>query len=118
MQKQKHQADHDEPDAPSMESLLEEVEEENDLSKVIATLLDPKNLKHLTDLSQEEITAFSTLGTMAAKYKIELLQQWLLENLALRVSKTRSGRREFVRITQRFADPPSEPRRGLMDFRR
>lgn len=102
----------------TIESLLEDVAEEDDLEKVIKTLLDPANIHHLTELEPDEITAFTTLGTMATKYDIKLLKDWLAQNLLLRVSKSRKGRSEFVKITQRFADQPQESRRGFFDFRR
>jgi hypothetical protein len=43
-------------------------QEKTDLDKIFEMMLDPKNIDHFTELNAQEITAFSTLGSMAEKY--------------------------------------------------
>lgn len=76
-------------------------EDETELDKVLKLLLDPANIQHNTELSRNEITAFSILRALGKKYKLEVLDDFLKENLVLRVSKGRAGRKEWVKITSR-----------------
>lgn len=79
----------------------EQPEESSDLSKVLEHMLKPQNLPHMTELSNAEINAFATLGSLAAKHKIKIIEEWLLKSLSYRVSKGRKGRLETVKITSR-----------------
>lgn len=76
-------------------------EEKTELDKVLELLLDPKNIQHNTELTKNEITAFSVLTSICKKYKLPVLDDFLKENLVLRVSKGRAGRKEWVKITSR-----------------
>lgn len=73
-------------------------EEKTELDKVLELLLDPKNIAHNTELTQNEILAFSVLATLARRHNLPVLQDFLAENLVLRVSKGRKGREEWVEI--------------------
>lgn len=75
--------------------------DETELDKVLELLLDPKNIQHNTELSKNEITAFSVLATMAKRHNLPVLSDFLAENLVLRVSKGRAGRKEWVKIVAR-----------------
>lgn len=83
------------------EALVMAEEDKSELDKVLALLLDPKNIAHNTELTRNEITAFSVLGTIAKRYSLEVLRGFLDENLVLRVSKGRAGRKETVKIVSR-----------------
>ncbi len=83
------------------DALLSVEEERTELDKVLELLLDPKNIKHNTDLSKNEITAFSVLSTLARRHNLPVLSDFLAENLVLRVSKGRAGRKEWVKIVAR-----------------
>lgn len=76
-------------------------EEKTEMDKVLDILLDPKNIEHLTELSQNEITAFSVLDTVALKYPLPVLTDFLKVNKKLRVSKKRLGRKEIGKIVSR-----------------
>lgn len=83
--------------------LLESEGERNDLDKIIEMLLDPANIGHLTELSKNEIIAFSALGTLSQRHPnaLPVLRKFLAENLIFRVSQKRKGRGEFIRILNR-----------------
>ena len=91
---------------------MSEVQEQNDLDKIIEKFFNDANIHHLTELSKDEVTAFSILGQMAEQYNLPPLSAFLKKNLKLRVSHKRAGRKEFVRITQRREDPPQDPYSG------
>lgn len=77
-------------------------EEKTEMDKVLEILLNPRNIGHLTELNRNEIIAFSTLSTIAAKRPaLDTLKMWLAENLIFRVSKGRGGRKEMIRVTSR-----------------
>lgn len=77
-------------------------EDKTELDKVLELLLDSKNIAHNTELSRNEITAFSTLKTIGTKYDLSVLKEFLAENMVLRVSKGRQGRKEWVKLVSRF----------------
>lgn len=73
-------------------------DEKDDLERIIKLLLDKENIAHNTELTRNEITAFSILRGLAQKHNITVLQTFLDENLSLRVSKGRQGRKEWVKM--------------------
>lgn len=81
--------------------LVEDSKEETELDKIIKMILDPANIAHNTELSRNEITAFSVLSTLARKHNLPVLEEFLKNNLILRVSKGRKGRAELIRILNR-----------------
>lgn len=98
-------------------------EEKTELDKIFLQMLDPKNLHHFTELNNGEITAFSTLGRLSnmlvKKYGIKTLEEWLIDNMKLRVSKARKGRLELVKITSRTGagiENPNGPQRNAWGF--
>lgn len=116
------------PDIPRLglsDALLVSEEEKTELDKILELLLRPENIGHNTELTRNEILAFSVLTTIAKKYTgLTVLGDFLRENLVLRVSKGRAGRKEWVKIVgaareqsfdfnSRFAptDPAALPRR-------
>lgn len=103
---------------PSMDAMMEDVPEENDMDKIFKRFLDPANIVHLTDLSSDEILAFTTLKGFASQYELTPLTAWLGENLQLRVSKSRQGRKEFAKMAQRTSDYNMGNQRNWWDFRR
>ena len=76
-------------------------EEKTELDKIIEMILDPANIAHNTELSRNEITAFSVLSTLASKHNLPVLKEFLKHNLILRVSKGRKGRGELIKILNR-----------------
>lgn len=76
-------------------------EEHTELDKILELLLDPENISHNSDLNNNEILAFSVLSTLASRHKLPVLQEFLKQNLLLRVSKNRKGREEWVKILSR-----------------
>lgn len=76
-------------------------DEKTELDKIIELMLDPKNIGHLTELTRNEILAFSVLSTINKRYDGLVLGQFLKENLIYRVSKGRKGRLETVKLTSR-----------------
>jgi len=87
-------------------------DEKTELDKVLELLLDRKNIEHNTDLTTREITAFSVLSTIAKRHNLQVLTDFLAENLVLRVSKGRAGRKEWVKIVARHLEAPPEPPGG------
>lgn len=76
-------------------------EEQDDFERIIKLLLDPDNINHNTDLSDREIDGNAILGSMARKYELPGLLNYLLEKKTLRVSRGRKGRGEWVEILKR-----------------
>jgi hypothetical protein len=83
------------------EALLMQDKELSELDKIIEMILDPNNIAHNTELTRNEITAFSVLATLASKHNLPVLREFLKQNLILRVSKGRKGRQELIRILNR-----------------
>lgn len=83
-------------------ALLVDQDEKSQLDKIYEMLLDPKSIGHHTELTNREIQAFSVLSTLARKYDLGILQDFLVENLVLRVSKSRGGRKELVKMVSQF----------------
>lgn len=81
--------------------LVEDSKEETELDKIIKMILDPANIAHNTELSRNEITAFSVLSTLSQKHNLPVLTEFLKNNLILRVSKGRKGRAELIKILNR-----------------
>lgn len=75
--------------------------EKTELDKVLELLLKPENIGHNTELSKNEILAFSVLSTLARRHNLPVLKEFLAENLILRVSKGRAGRKEWIKIVGR-----------------
>lgn len=85
------------------EALLMEGEEKSELDKIIEMILDPANIAHNTELSRNEITAFSVLSTLYKSHPkaFPVLGDFLKQNMILRVSKGRKGRGELIKILNR-----------------
>lgn len=110
--------DDDLPNANLSDTIMDVGEEKTELDKIFAQLLDPKNIYHNTELTSDEITAFSTLGGMADKYDIRVLKKWLVDNMQMRVSRGRRGRNEIVKITARHMQEQDKKRGFLESLRR
>lgn len=83
------------------DALLVQQEERTELDKIFELLLSEENIHHNTELNRNEILAFSVLATMGRRYNLPVLQDFLKENMKLRVSKNRRGRDEWVKIASR-----------------
>jgi hypothetical protein len=83
------------------EALMVSEDEQSELDKIIEMILDPANIAHNTELSRNEITAFSVLSTLSSKHNLPVLKEFLKQNLILRVSKGRKGRSELIKILNR-----------------
>lgn len=81
-----------------IEKDLQVIEKSSDLKQVLDHLYKHGNILELSDLSQNEINQFAILFTYATNYGFKELRQLILNNLQLRVSKTRKGRDESVKI--------------------
>jgi hypothetical protein len=89
-------------------------EEKTELDKIFEMMLNPDNIYHFTELNTQEITAFSTLGSLADKYLRDgVVYKWLLTNLQMRVSKQRKGKAETVKITSRLPEQQQQPKGGF-----
>lgn len=83
--------------------------EQTELDKIIELLLDPRNISHNTELTRNEITAFSVLATLAKRHNLPVLKDFIRENLIFRVSKNRAGRKEITKIVSRqLAQSPQD----------
>ncbi|MHB1059789.1 MAG: hypothetical protein ACYC0F_18090 [Rhodanobacter sp.] len=71
------------------------------MDKVLALLFDPANIGHNTELSRNEILAFSVLATMAGRHNLPVLADFLERNLIYKVSGKRKGRGELIKIVGR-----------------
>lgn len=78
--------------------IVAEEEEKTELDKVFKQIFDPANLSHLTELTRNEITAYSVLQTLADKYGLSVLREFIQESLTKRISRGRKGRTETVKI--------------------
>ena len=82
--------------------LIEDDKEKTELDKIIEMILDDRNIAHNTELSPNEIKAFSTLRAIVKKHpELIMLRNYLVERMVLSVSKSRKGRQELIRILNR-----------------
>lgn len=83
--------------------LLDTGEPESELDKIIKMILDAANIGHLTELNQNEINAFSKAYSMCTRHPKTLKsgKALIAQNLIFRVSKSRKGRGEFIKILNR-----------------
>ena len=91
-----------------LDSLLEGVEEESEFDKIFKMMLNPENIHHVTDLTDNEIRAFSAITSLANYHQINFLKEWLADSLKFRVSRNRKGRAEVVKITSRAQMNPMD----------
>lgn len=115
----KEEKEIDVPDT-DLSALLDESQEKSELDKIFEKMLAPENIHHNTEVTQDEINGFSTLYAMsrdfkARGYRIEVLEKWLLEQMKLRVSKGRAGRKEWVKITTKMQDETNK-KGGFLDY--
>lgn len=108
---------------PDIEEALSSVkDEETELDKVMALMLDPNNIEHNTQLTRNEIKAFSALFSLEKEYNLPSLKIWLMKHLTLSVSRDRAGRKEWVKIIGsargRQEEEDEEERKGIRWFRR
>lgn len=83
--------------------LMETGEEPSQLDKIVEMILDPRNIGHLTDLTRNEINAFSKARAMCLARPVAMKagKRLLDEILILLVSKSRKGRAEMIKIVGR-----------------
>ena len=108
MGKNSHEPVEQLPELNLSEALAVMEEDKTELDKIFELMLSEKNIAHNTDLNQNEILAFSMLSMLARKHDLDALKMFLLENLQLRVSKGRKGRKEWVNIVSRYANTNEE----------
>lgn len=90
------------PDLNLQDVLLEVQEEETELDKIFKIVLSPDYIRHNTELTSNEITAFSVLGSIVnQRPELVALRDFITENLTLRVSRKRQGKKELVKMAQR-----------------
>lgn len=100
----------DEDDLEALDKAFEVEEERTDLDKIFERFLDPKNIHHVTELSESQIVAITTLYNISSEYDITFLQKWLGDYLKFQVSKGRKGRAEWVKVASRNQE--QEPQGG------
>lgn len=89
-------------------------DEETEFDKVMRLMLDPTNIEHNTELTKNEIAAFSALMPMCEKYSLKLGARYLKHAMAQRVSLNRGGRKEWVKIlSRRSENQEQQERQGL-----
>lgn len=81
-----------------IESDLQQVNQTSDLNEVLNHLYKDGNILELTDLTKQEIGKISTLYTYSINYGFEELKQLIINNLQMRVSLSRKGRDESVKV--------------------
>ena len=88
---------------------------EEAVSRSIDTLTNPKNIKHFTELSDNEIKALSALTAANKVLEIDVLQQFIDEFDNRRVSLRRQGRTELVDLGKAaFAPMSAQKGEGLL----
>jgi len=119
-----------EPDLPPMpppaglpelglrDALMAVEDEKSELDKIVELITNPKHIAHFTELSRNEIMAFSVLYTMAGRHKLPVLEEWLERNLILRVSRGRQGKKELLKMVSRTlaAEQAPDERTGFRRF--
>lgn len=95
-------------------------DEKSELDKIVELITDPANIQHFTELSRAEIMAFSVLSTMEQRHPLPVLTQFLKENLVLRVSRGRQGKKELMKMVARTMamEQAEESRQGFRRFTR
>jgi hypothetical protein len=69
-------------------------------ARIAMILADTKNPEILSELNQEEIAVLASMQTIAEKYNLTLIQDFIQKFLLLRVSHKRQGRKEVIQISQ------------------
>jgi hypothetical protein len=105
--------------------LEDEKDTKSELDKIIEMILDDNNIAHNTELSANEVKAFSALRAFVKKHEnLTMLKNYLVERMVLSVSKSRKGRQELIKILNRQMEsqymqmpgggmgPPGAVRRG------
>lgn len=97
---------------------LGSMEERSELDKIFEQMLDPANIHHYTELSQEEINAVSAAKAIAENPRYQLIAplKYMEFKLQLQISKNRGGRKEVIKIAGRNVSYTEEAKRhGFMD---
>ena len=92
------------PQLGIQEAMMMEVDEPpSELDKIIEMILNAANIGHLTELSRNEIMAFGKARTMCKRHPevMGVGLELIAEILVLKVSKSRKGRGELIKILNR-----------------
>jgi len=73
-----------------------------DFSKIVEEMYNDQNVKMKTDLSAKQICKLNIIKEIANYYNVDLLKEMYYRFIALRVSLTRKGRVEAVKMTQQI----------------
>jgi hypothetical protein len=90
---------------------------EEAVAKVIVQLMrGEQNIKVMTDLNDEEVAYISVLSTIADKYDLGMLKQFIDDFCQFRISRYRYGRSELVNIAGVTLAPDIGKARGVKDI--
>lgn len=92
----------------NLDSLYEQSDTKSEMDKILEHLLKPENIYHNTELSEEEITAYSTIGPLALKHDLRAVKEFMVQKLQMRVSKNRQGKQELIKIVSRGMNNPMD----------
>lgn len=104
-------------------SVVDDVEDEiiigepdkSELSKVVDTLLNEKWKRRKTRLRSRQISALTTLDTLAQVYDIEFLKQWVEGYTEYLTSEGGQGRQEIVDITKYTLDKEVSRQQAILE---
>lgn len=81
---------------------------ESSLSDITKQLLNDKKVRQLTAIDRKELEPLSSLAAYQKISGSKVIGNYLLENLLLRVSINRGGRREVVVVAKSYAQGASQ----------
>jgi hypothetical protein len=83
---------------PASDFLTDISTSEEALGKIMALLADESKKFMITDLDPDEIVSLSGLLAVAEKYNITMLRNFIYYLMLLRISKSRKGREEIIKL--------------------
>jgi hypothetical protein len=89
--------------------------EKSELAKVVETLLNDKWKRRKTRLRPRQVSALTTLDTLAQIYDIQFLQSWVEGYTEYLTSEDGKGRSEIVDITKYTLDKEISRQQQMME---
>ena len=88
----------------------------SDMSRVSELLLDNRFKRRKSNISERVISVLATLDTIAMKYDIDFLKQWIPAYLGYRTSKDGEARKQITDIAQSMINQQNERFDRVMDI--
>jgi hypothetical protein len=91
-------------------------DDNSDMSRVSELLLDSRFKRRKSNISERVISVLATLDTIAMKYDIDFLKQWIPAYLEYRTSKDGEARKQITDIAQSMLNQQNERFDRVLDI--